>query len=112
MKLEKSWAEALGLALCALGFLLAILLRNPILGYISVFLGGLIAGRIYYLKKYKEPILPFVLMILGFLLGYLAGSLWASRVLVLMYFIVGFIVSYYLHLKEILATFKSENFVK
>ena len=109
---EHHWTEAFAFAFIALGFVLAVLLQNAVLSYISVLLGGLVAGRIYYLKRYTEPILPFVLMILGFLLGYFAGSVWTSRVYVIMYYAIGFALSYYLHFKKIVATFKNEDYVK
>ncbi len=112
IKWHEDWAEILALAFLALGLVLSVLLRNSILSYISIFLAGLVAARNYYLKRYKEPIFPFILMIIGFLVGYMVGAFWVSRLLALLFFVLGFGVSYYLHLKEILATFKSERFIK
>ncbi|MEW5896644.1 MAG: hypothetical protein AB1668_03060 [Nanoarchaeota archaeon] len=112
MKLEEQWAELLSLLFLVVGFILSILLQNPYLSYITVLLGGFLAARGYYVKRYEEPILPFILMILGFLIGYLVGSFWANRLLVLLFFALGFALSYYLHLKKILVIFKSEGFFK
>lgn len=112
MKIEEQWAEIFVLAFVAIGFIFSIMLRNPSLSYLTVFLGGFIAARGYYLKKNKEPILPFVLMITGFLVGYLIGGIWVSKILILIFFALGVGTSYYLHLKKILVTFKSENFLK
>src|SRR3989344_1064157 len=112
IKWEEQWAETFALLLVVTGFILSILLRNALLSYVSVLVSGFIAGRIYYIKKYKEPILPFVLMIVGFLLGYLIGSFWTSRILTLVFFMGAFVLSYYLHVKEIVTIFKSENFFK
>ncbi len=111
-KLEEQWAEVITVFFLVLGFVLAILLQNATLTLISVFISGSLAGRIYYLRRFSEPIFPFILIIAGFLVGYLLGSFWASRVWVLIFFALSFGLSYYLHLKGIFATFKSKNFIK
>ena len=111
-KWDERWAENLMLFFLVIGFILAVLISNPFLSYVLVFFAGFMAGRIYYEKKHHQPILPFILIILGFLLGYLVGSFWASRFWTLFFFCVGFMVSYTLHRKKILVIFKSENFIK
>ena len=112
VKWTEQWAEAFTLIFVVLGFFLGVILVNPAFSYFSIFLAGGLTGRIFYMKRFKEPILPFVLIILGFLFGYLVGSVWASRFWILVLFAVGFGTSYYLHLKKILVIFKSENFIK
>mgnify|MGYP001598502016 CR=1 FL=1 len=112
LKLQDQWPELLALFFVVLGFLISVFLRTPAFSYISVLLSGFLAGRIYYLQHYKEPILPSVLVILGFLAGYVAGSFWVSRVWTIAFFAVGFAVSYYLHLKGIVAIFKSKDFIQ
>jgi len=109
---DEQWVEALTLILLAVGFIMAILLRNPFLNYLLMFLTGFQAARIYFMKRRKEPIFPFILMIAGFLLGYLLGSFWSSRFWTLIFFVVGYGISYYLHVKGILTIFKSEPFLK
>lgn len=112
IKIEEQWVETLTLLFLALGFGIAVLLQNSILSYLSIFLAGALVGRNYYVKKFKEPILPTVLIVLGFLFGYLAASIWASRIVTLFFFALGAAISYYLHVKEILVIFKSESFIK
>ncbi|MBI2665183.1 hypothetical protein HYX12_01010 [Candidatus Woesearchaeota archaeon] len=109
---EDEWAEALALFFLFLGFVISVLLQNPTITYFSVFLAGVLAARIYYIKRFREPILPFILIIIGFLVGYLIGNFWTSRVWSFIFFSIGFSVSYYLHLKKIVGIFKSENFLK
>lgn len=111
-KWNEQWAEALAVLFLALGFIVALLLQSAVFSYITIILAGFLAGRIYYIKKLKEPIFPFILIIVGFLLGYLLGSFWASRILTLIFFAGSFYASYYLHLQKILVIFKSENFFK
>jgi ABC-type spermidine/putrescine transport system permease subunit I len=112
MKLESGWAEIFALFFLLGGFYLSVLLHNPIYSYITIFLSGFIAARFFYFRRYAEPIFPFVLIIAGFLLGYLIGSIWVSRLFVLVFFVLGYGLSYYLHQKKILGKFKSELFVK
>lgn len=109
---EKDWPEALMLIFAVLGFILALALKSPFFTYLTILISGFLAGRVFYTKRYKEPILPFVLIIAGFLFGYFLGSFWASRLLVLVFFGIAFGISYYLHKKKILVIFKSQGFLK
>jgi hypothetical protein len=109
---KEEWAESFAVLFAALGFIIAIFLRSPYYSYLSVFLGGFISARLFYIKKPKEPILPFVLIIVGFLFGYLLGAIWVNRFVVLISFAIGFGISAYLHKKKILGIFKSELFLK
>lgn len=112
MKLEKHWPEISMLALAALGFFISVFLQNFLLSYFTSFLLGVLSGGVLFRKRLKEPILPFVLIIIGFFLGYLLGGFWASRLWIFVLFAAGFGTGYYLHLKEIFAIFKSKGFVK
>ena len=112
MKLEEQWPELFFVAFIVVGFIIAVALRNSIFSYFSVFCGGFLAARVYYQKKMKEPIFPFILIIIGFLVGYLIGGIWVSRLLILLFFALGFVISFYLHRKKFLVIFKSENYIK
>ncbi|MFA6461407.1 MAG: hypothetical protein WCV90_04005 [Candidatus Woesearchaeota archaeon] len=112
VKWAEEWAEAGVLLFMVLGFVLSIFLTVPVLSYFSVIIAGFLAGRIYFIKRYTEPIFPLILIICGFLLGYLLGGIWISRALVIFLFLVSLMGSYYLHLKKILVIFKSQNFIK
>ncbi len=112
MKWEEEWVEAFTLAFVTLGALVSILIKSDLFTFISIFLAGFLAARSYYIRRFKEPILPFLLIIVGFLTGYVVASFWSSRITILLIFGLGFGVSYYLHMKKILVIFKSRNFVK
>ncbi len=112
MKLDEQWVEILTLFFLVLGFVISVLMQNSFLSYVVIFLAGFLAGRIYYIKHRKEPVLPFVLMMIGFLIGYVTASFWANRIVVLVLFALAFIISYYLHLKKFLTIFKSEDFIR
>ncbi len=112
LKVEEQWVEVFTVCFLVLGFMISILLQNRILSYLSVLIAGLLAGRIYYTKRFAEPILPFILIILGFLLGYFIGAVWVSRLWTAGLFLAAFFLSYWLHLKKIIVIFKSEGFLR
>ena len=66
-----------------------------------VFAVGLMAGRLVGLKVKKQPIVPYVLIVIGFLIGFLLGTftIKVSRILLIILFIIGGIISYYIHKK-------------
>jgi len=112
LKLQYQWPELLALCFTLIGFVFSVLITQPWLSYFAVFVSGLLAGRLYYIQRYKEPLLPSVLIILGFLVGYLAGSFWVSRFWTVVFFLCGFSLSLYIHVKGIIVTFKSRGFIK
>ena len=92
--------------------MLALIASNVALGFLVVFLAGLLTARLYYFRQLNRPTFPFILIIAGFIVGVLVGNFWKSRTYVLVIFGLGYAISYYLHLKKILVSFKSEDFVK
>jgi hypothetical protein len=112
MKEQPLWTELVMVSFVAVGFILSISLGNLALGYLVVLLAGALAARLYYFKIYSKPTFPFVILILGFILGVLVTSFWTSRLFVLIVFGIGYSLSYYLHLKNILVNFKSDDFIK
>ena len=112
LPLHGRYAEILAGIFLFLGFFISTSTVNPVFGVISIFIAGFIAGRVYYFKRKKDPILPYILVIAGFVVGFLMGNIWSSRLIVLLFFAIGFGLSYWLYMKNILVSFKSENFLK
>ena len=111
-KFQEQWAELTALFSVVMGFMISVLLRTPAISYLAVLLSGFLAGRICFIERCKQPLFPFILIILGFLTGYVAGSFWANRFWTIIFFVVGALVSYYLHWKGIVGTFKNKDFIK
>ena len=65
-KLEEQWAEVLTILFLALGFVIAVLLQSALFTFLSVIIAGFLGARVYYMKRFSEPIFPFVLIIVGF----------------------------------------------
>ncbi len=108
---EKEWVQYFMVLFVVVAIFLTLLSKGVLVGAMVMLLCGFVAGRWWYLKRYTEQILPYVLIFLGFMIGILIGSFWSSRILNLVSFVVGLYVSYMLHRKEVI-TFKSQNFVK
>ena len=98
--LWKQWAETFFIILILLGFLVSISIESALLNYIVIFCAGLMAGRTIFKKKGRQPLFPFFLIIVGFLLGYMLGSFEFSKKIITFLFILGTIISYYIHKKE------------
>jgi uncharacterized membrane protein YfcA len=112
MKVQEHWVEWTSVVFIVIGYVFSIFFSNAALSYITIFLGGFMAGRMFYIKHQQQPILPTILIILGFLLGFLFGSIWVNRMMLIVFFALGFSLSYILHMKKILVIFKSKNFLK
>ncbi len=111
-KPHRHWVELIAVLFLIVGFFFAILLRYSLLSYLTLLLSGGLAGRVLYIKHAHEPILPVVLIIVGFLFGYLLGGIHMSWLISITLFLLGGVASYYLHVKKIFTTFKSDLFIK
>ena len=98
----KNWAEVFFVVLLLIGFFVSIALPNPWINYLIIFLAGILSGRWIYMKKGKQPLFPFFLIIVGFLFGYMLGAYPSDIInakIIAMLFILGGIIGYYIHKK-------------
>ena len=95
----KQWAEAFFVLVLLLGFLVSISIKSAILIYVVIFCAGLWSGRAIFKKLGRQPVFPFFLIIIGFLVGYLLGSFTFNKKLIIFMFILGALISYYIHKK-------------
>lgn len=98
---HKNRMEFLFLALLVIGMLIALASPNAAVSYAIIFLSGFFAGKFIYGKKSKIKF-PYFMIIMGFFIGYIIGVYYASRRIAIMFFIVGYILSYKLYEKRIL----------
>jgi hypothetical protein len=106
------WAEVLAAIVLLLGFLIALVLRSTLIHYLVILVAGLLAGRIIYAKYKKQPIFPFILIIIGFLLGFMLGAITANKIAIIIVFAVGASISYWIHKEGYVGFFKEEGFVR
>ena len=96
-----NWAEMFFVLLIIIGFIISITIRNSFLSYIVIICAGLMGGRLIAKKIKKQPLFPYFLIVLGFLVGFLLGSftIEINRILLIVLFVIGGIASYYIHKK-------------
>ena len=95
----KNWVEVAAFSVLLIGFLFAVSMNNAFFVYIVIFVAGLLAGRYYFSKIGKQPLFPFFLIMIGFLVGYVMGTINANRKAVIILFFIGWIISHYAHKK-------------
>jgi len=106
------WAEALAVILLLLGFFVALVIQSPFLHYFTIFLAGGLAARVMYEKHRRQPIFPFIFIIIGFVLGFMLGAISANKFIILVAFFIGYIASYWAHKKGHFSFFKEAGFIK
>ncbi|MEK6946868.1 MAG: hypothetical protein AABX32_04640 [Nanoarchaeota archaeon] len=100
-EVEKSWMEFFFLLIAAIGLVLALLVPSATIGYALVFVSGYFAGRVLYQRRTNISF-PFYIITAGFLIGYLIGIQYGSRIIAAVLYIAGAVLSYQLHSKGIL----------
>jgi len=98
-----SWPEILALILLVIGFILAVSAGSAVITYIVVFFSGLYFGRLWY-AYYNSIRTPWFIIIFCFLIGYLLGSFYGSFRVIIVLFILGIFIGFYLHQKKIVKT--------
>ena len=98
---HKYWMEFFFVVLMILGIVIALASPSAVISYVIIFLVGMAAGRLIYIRKHNIQ-LPYFLIIAGFVVGYLIGAYYGSRRLIIILFIIGAILSYMLYDKKIL----------
>jgi len=96
MAIDKNWAEFLIVVVLVAGFLLAITSKTAAVIYAIALLSGFFLGRVIYETR-KGPTIPVALITAGFVVGYLLGTIYGNRLVVLLLFVVGMLLGYILH---------------
>jgi len=95
------WAEFWAIFLIILGFMFAVSIDNPVLAYIIALLMGAIMGRLLW--RFKKNLKGSIItIILGFLVGFLLGIQAADRKVIIALFVLGLVVSFYVHDRNII----------
>ena len=98
-----NWVEYVCIIALLIGFIIAVSAGSELISYITILLCGMLTGRLIYINRkgfsFKDYIIALV-----FLIGYLLGSKlsFGRQDAILILFITGNILSYWLHDKKIL----------
>lgn len=101
----KNYMEFFFIVLMAAGLLLALLVPSAALSYALIFFAGMFAGRVIYDRKGKI-VFPFLVIIAGFLFGYILGANYGGWLAIAAIFVIGTVFSYKLFDKNILKDFR------
>ena len=101
MNLIDNWVDYVAFFSLIGGVLISFVSGSKVLSVIIVFLSGMIIGRWIYFRKYKHQ-LRFWYPLTGFLLGLIFGSRFLGYKSVLVTFIIGVCVGYYIKKHHIL----------
>ena len=102
LNIYKNWVELLFFAIMVIGILISLLAPSAAISYIIMFLSGMLAGRIVYQRKGRMN-LHYFIIIFGFVIGYLLGAYYGSRLITGILFMAGAMASYRLYEKKILS---------
>ena len=96
----KSWVEFVFFVLMVLGLIVGVWASSfsAVISYIVVFLSGMIGGRLLYDRKHKLTF-PYYIILIGFLIGYVIGTYYGDKRIVIILFILGALFSYHLYNK-------------
>lgn len=105
MELEKNWPEILTLTLLIIGFIFGnAIITSKIIGYLVIFIWGLIFGRLIF--KIKDQLkVPYLMIMGGFMFGFFLVIMlkgWGSFISLLITCIIAMIIGYYIHKKGII----------
>jgi len=95
-----NWAEMFFMVLLIAGLILGIFSPSAVITYLMAFFTGFMAGRLMYERKHNLKA-PYMLIVIGFIIGYVLGTFYGSKIITLILFIGGYIVSYQLYDKKI-----------
>ena len=97
----KNWAEFFFFVLMVIGIIIASFAHSAVISYIVIFLSGMFAGRIIYFRK-KKLKAAYYIIIIGYLIGFLLAVKYGSREFIVILFVIGALLSYYLFDKGVL----------
>ena len=92
-----NWVEIIAGICLVIGFILAIFSRSAVVSYFVILFSGFMFGRWWFRYKTKEVRLPILIISVGFLIGFLIGSFYGDKRIMIVLFLIGIIGSYYLH---------------
>ena len=93
MEFYRDWMEFFFIVLMIIGLTMALMAPSAVISYILVFLSGLFAGRIIFRRKHNI-VFPFLVIIIGFLIGYMIGIRYGNRAVIALLYMAGAVISY------------------
>jgi hypothetical protein len=95
------WAEFFFLVLLFIGVVFGVFSPSAVISYLLGFFSGMFVGRLMYDRKNKGRA-PYVLIVIGFVMGFVIGTFRGKRLITLLLFLLGAGIYYYLLKKKII----------
>ncbi len=95
-ELAENWVELVAFILLVIGFFLAVASGSAVISYFIAFFCGAMGGRIWYTTK-TDTRLAWSIILIGFLIGFVLGSDYGSKGVIILSYTFGFLLGYYLH---------------
>lgn len=96
IRLYEYWVETLFVSVLITGFIISLVAPSAAISYIMIFFCGMMVGKMWHQGK-RQIKAPTVLVIVGFVIGYILGVRYGSWKVVLVMFFIGTYLSYWLH---------------
>ena len=97
----EDWPEIIAFILLIIGAFVGLGSSSAVISYTLIFLVGLMGGRTWYRIKLNFKI-AWSIILVGFLIGFIIGSRYGDGRVIVLFYISGIILSYYLHDKGII----------
>ena len=104
-KFYKNYMEFFFIVLMVLGIAIALLAPNLFTSCLIIFMAGFFAGKVMYERKTNIRF-PYVVIFLGFLIGFLLGAYYTSKVAMGLIFLIGAVLGYKLYEKGLIRDLK------
>lgn len=98
-----NWGEYLFYLLLALGFFISTSSGSAFISYIIIFLCGMMGGRLWFTMK-KNLRVAWAMILTGFLVGFVLGSFYGDKKVIIILYVVGIGLSYFLHNRGLIKT--------
>jgi len=100
LDLYNNWVEYIALLLMITGFIIMqmnwIFSGSKVMTYLTILLGGMIVGRIFY-KVDKDNRFRWFLISCGFLIGFMLGAHYGRPTTIVILYLIGAYASFYIH---------------
>jgi len=97
-----AWGEVLTTVFLIFGLLVSILVDSSLVSYIVILISGFMVGRVYHMRRHKIGV-PFFLIIIGYLVGYILGAAIRDRghwFFLLIFFAIGAMLGEFIHKRK------------
>jgi len=97
--LREYWAELVTFIFLIIGTLLSLMSDSAVVTYVIIFICGIVVGRNAHVRR-RGLTMPFYLIVIGFIVGYIIGATAQNRgnpIIILICFAVGIYAGHYLH---------------